>query len=84
MFSIFGVGSDLPVKTWLEMSYQGKAVGEFTAEDIGMWVLDGLQQVVEKWDLCDHRWLSVGFLAVCWQCVEPFSGGVCPFAHKLL
>ena len=48
------------------MSDQGEAVGEFTEEDIGVWVLDGLQQVVEEWYLCDHRRLLVGLLAMVW------------------
>ena len=46
VFGVFGVGADFPIEAWLEMSDQRKTVGEFTEEDVGVWVLDGLQQVV--------------------------------------
>ena len=66
------------------MSDQGKAVGEFTEEDIGVWVLDGLQQVVEEWYLRDHRRLLVSLLAMVWQLLVPVMGLFGPFAHEVL
>ena len=84
MFGVFGVGSDFPIEAWLEMSDQGEALGEFLEEDIGVWVLDGLQQVVEEWYLRDHRRLSVGLLAMVWQVLVPVMGLVGPFAHEVL
>ena len=53
------------------MSDQGEALAEFTEEDIGVWVLDGLQQVVEERYLRDHRGLLVGLLAMVWQVLVP-------------
>ena len=84
MFSVFGVGADFPIEAWLEMSDQGEALSEFLEEDIGVWVLYGLQQVVEEWYLRDHRRLSVGLLAMVWQVLVPFMGLVGPFAHEVL
>ena len=34
------------IEAWLQVSDQRKAVCEFTEEDVGVWVLNGLQQVV--------------------------------------
>ena len=63
---LFGVSSDLPVESRLKVSDQGKTLGKFTEQYICVWVLDGLQEVMEEGYLCDHLGLLVCSLAVVW------------------
>ena len=42
MFCVFGVSSDLPVEARLKVSDQGKTLGEFTEQDVCVWVMYGL------------------------------------------
>ena len=66
MFCVFGVSSDLPVESRLKISDQGKTLGKFTEQYVCVWVLDGLQEVMEEGYLCDHLRLLVCSLAVVW------------------
>ena len=66
MFCVFGVRSDLPVESRLKVSDQGKTLCKFTEQCVCVWVLDGLQEVMEEGHLCDHLRLLVCSLAVVW------------------